>query len=107
MARMLTGRKGASELKRAPNGRRTSSMNCCVLENFLDTADLPAISHVMSSAKMLVMYPVPFAQERNASVTISRLELIARLNPSAGASSGAADWGLGCGHRCAVIGSNR
>src|SRR5882724_2379294 len=79
MARMLTGRKGSSELKRAPNGRRTSSMNCCVLENFPDTADRPAISHVMSSAKMLATYPVPFAQERNASMTISRLELIAGL----------------------------
>jgi hypothetical protein len=79
MARMLTGRNGSLELKRAPNGWRTSSMNCCALAYFLDTADLPVISQVMSSAKMLVTYPVPVAQERNASVTMSRLDLMADL----------------------------
>jgi hypothetical protein len=52
-------------------------MNCCALAYFLDTADLPVISQVMSSAKMLVTYPVPFAQEWNASVTMSRLDLMA------------------------------
>src|ERR1700722_1226713 len=77
MARILTGRNGSLELKRAPNGWRHSSMNCCVLAYFLDAAGLPVISQVMSSAKMLATYPVPFAQERNASVTISRLELMA------------------------------
>jgi hypothetical protein len=50
---MLTGRNGSPALKRAPNGWRTSSRNCCVLAYFLDTADLPVISQVMSSAKML------------------------------------------------------
>jgi hypothetical protein len=69
---MLTGRNGSLELKRAPNGWRTPSTNCCVLAYFLDTADLPVNSQVTSSAKMLVMYPVPFAQEGNASATISR-----------------------------------
>src|SRR3984885_13178156 len=77
MARILTGRNGSLELKRAPNGWRHSAMKCCVLAHFLDAADRPMISQVMSSAKMLATYPVPFAQERNASVTISRLELMA------------------------------
>src|SRR5262249_18994670 len=81
MARRWTGRNGSPELKRAPKGRRTSSMNCCVLAYFLDTADLPVISQVMSSAKMLVTYPVPFAQEWNASATMSRLDLMAGLSP--------------------------
>src|SRR5215472_14842819 len=76
MARRWTGRNGSPELKRAPKGRRTSSMNCCVLAYFLDTADLPVISQVMSSAKMLVTYPVPFAQEWNASATMSRLPAV-------------------------------
>ena len=48
-----------------------------MLAYFRDAADLPVISQVISSAKMLATYPVPFAQERNASVTISRLELMA------------------------------
>ena len=50
-------------------------MNCWVLAYLRDAADLPVISQVMSSAKMLATYPVPFAQELNAAVTISRLEL--------------------------------
>jgi hypothetical protein len=62
-------------------------MNCCVLAYFLDTADLPVISQVMSSAKMLVMYPAPSAQERNASATISRLDLLAHLTLPAEADS--------------------
>jgi hypothetical protein len=41
---------------------------------FPDAADLPVISQVMLSAKMLVTYPVPSAQEWNASVTMSRLD---------------------------------
>jgi hypothetical protein len=53
MARMLTGRSGSPELKRAPNGWRTSPMTCCLSAYFLDTADLPVIFQVMSSAKML------------------------------------------------------
>jgi hypothetical protein len=50
-------------------------MNCCLVAYFPDAADLPVISQVISSAKMLVTYPVPSAQERNASVTMSRLDL--------------------------------
>jgi hypothetical protein len=66
MARMLTGRNGSLELKRA-NGCRHSLRNCCVLAYFLDAADLPVIPQVMSSAQILATYPVPSAQERNAS----------------------------------------
>src|SRR5580693_9039205 len=93
MARMLTGRNGSLELKRAPNGCRHSSRNCCVLAYFRDAADLPVISQVMSSAKMLATYPVPLAQERNASVTISRLELMPDLIlPAAAAGANVACW---------------
>jgi hypothetical protein len=46
---------------------------------FPDAADLPVISQVMSSAKMPATYPEPFAHERTASVTISRLALMAGL----------------------------
>lgn len=59
-------------------------MNCCALAYFLDTADLPVISQAVSSAKMLVTYPAPFAQEWNASVTMSRLDLMADGYPSGG-----------------------
>src|SRR5215831_13386072 len=97
MARRWTGRNGSPELKRAPKGRRTSSMNCCVLAYFLDTADLPVISQVMSSAKMLVTYPVPFAQEWNASATMSRLDLMAGLSPPGGGGCSPHVPARGCG----------
>src|ERR1700728_2466012 len=71
---MVTGRNGSPALNRAPNGCSTSSTNWRVLGYFLETADLPVISQVMSSAKMLVTYPVPFIHAAKASVTISRSE---------------------------------
>ena len=63
----------------APNGCRTSSINGSALPYFLDTAGLPEISRVISSAKMQVTYPMAFAQQWNARVTISQLDLMAGL----------------------------
>ena len=66
-------------------------MNCWVLPYFLDAADLPVISHVMSSAKMLLTYPIPFIQALNASVTMSRLDVMAALIlPAAAGGQGSA-----------------
>src|SRR5919201_2560631 len=70
---MVTGLNGASGRKRCPNGCRTSSTNSFVVAYFLDTAERPTISQVMSSAKMLVTYPVPADQAVKALFTISRL----------------------------------
>jgi hypothetical protein len=70
-------------------------MNCCLVAYFLDAADLPVISQVISSAKMLVTYPVPSAQERKASVTISRLDLT--LVPSFLAAGTPTPPAYGCG----------
>ena len=78
MARMVTGRNGASELNRAPKGDNMSSTNCCRLSYVPAAADLPTISQRMSGAKMLVMGAVPAAQAAKASATIWRLSVMMR-----------------------------
>src|ERR1700729_3251578 len=73
MARMVTGRNGSDTVDRAPDGARTSSMNCCLLVYNFDAAECPSIRQAISGANTSVMGPAPWRQASKAWRTTPRL----------------------------------